>query len=68
MVKGQQPKLSNDPSEERMFTWRYLGSIHNRLIKVTSHLRMSLNRFVHLAVVSKLEEEESKIDDNSNRH
>lgn len=61
MAKGQAPKLSNDPTEERMFTWRYTGLIHNRLINITKAIGMSLNRFVHIAVLTKIAQEEEKL-------
>lgn len=61
MAKGYAPRPSDDPNEERMLTWRYPGALHNRLINITQATRTSLNYYVTMAIIKKLEDDEAAI-------
>lgn len=61
-MRGNKPRVSNDPSEDRMVTWRISGDLHKLLTKVTNYLGMSHNRFLTEVMTVKLHEVNTKID------
>lgn len=62
MPKGNKPRISQEPSEERMVTWRISGDLHRLLTKVTRYLNMSHNRFVTEVMTVKLHEVNARIE------
>ena len=60
MPKGHKPKTSEDPTEERMVTWRMKGSLHKRVVQASSKLGLSLNAFITRAVRESLDEIEER--------
>lgn len=62
MARGSPPRISEDPKEERMVTWRVPGDIHRLLVRVTGSLHISHNRFITEIMVVKLKELERKLD------
>lgn len=62
MPRGNEPRISEDTSEERMVTWRISGDLHKLLTKVTKYLGMSHNRFITEVMTVKLHEVSTKID------
>jgi predicted HicB family RNase H-like nuclease len=61
MPRGNKPKPSTDINEERMFTWRYKGSLHNTLIQVVTQKGMSLNRYVTKAILAQLDRDNESL-------
>jgi predicted HicB family RNase H-like nuclease len=61
MPKGHKPKTSEDPSEERMITWRMKGGLHKRLVAIAQSQGLSLNAFITRAVRQSLDEIEERI-------
>jgi predicted HicB family RNase H-like nuclease len=61
MPKGHKPKTSEDPSEERMVTWRMKGALHKRLVAIAASQGLSLNAFITRAVRQSLDEIEERI-------
>jgi hypothetical protein len=60
-MRGNGPRVSNDPSEDRMVTWRISGDLHKLLVKVTNYLNISHNRFLTEVMRVKLHEVNDKI-------
>ena len=63
MARGSEPRISSDPSEERMVTWRLSGNLHKLLIEVSTYLGMSHNRYLTEVMTVKLHEMKNKIDE-----
>jgi len=63
MARGSKPRVSSDPSEERMVTWRLSGNLHKLLIEVSTYLGMSHNRYLTEVMTIKLHEIKDKIDE-----
>ena len=64
--RGNTPRVSQNPREQRMITWRLKGALFNRLVKVTAFLDMSHNRFITQAVSRAIYELEEKIEKETN--
>jgi predicted HicB family RNase H-like nuclease len=60
MPRGNKPKQSKTDNERRIFTWRYEGRLHNRLLEVVSKTNLSINYYITKAMRKQIEEDEAK--------
>lgn len=56
MPRGNKPRFSADPSEERMFTWRVPGKLYDKVVFVCRGMDISINRLLTEVMTVKIED------------
>ncbi len=60
MVRGNKPKISNDPREGRMLVLRIPGALHTLIAKAAGQLRISMNQYVLETMRARLNKEDTE--------
>jgi len=58
MVRGNKPKISTDPREERMLVLRVPGALHALIAKKAAELRISMNQYIVETLRARINKEE----------